>query len=103
MVNRRAALELYRNVTDATGNWLRVVLRQTGGNRDAIGARISVETGARTQSVQHVVGGGHAGGQLLPRHFGLGQAKQAEVTVEWPDGTTSTHLLAAGQTHEIVN
>ncbi len=103
VVNRRAALELHRNVTQDTGNWMRVSLRQSGRNRDAIGARITVESGGRTQSVQHVIGGGHAGGQLLPRHFGLGEADQANVMVEWPDGKISTHQLAAGQTHVIEN
>ena len=34
------------------------------------------------------VGGGHAGGQLGWRHFGLGQAPKAELRVVWPDGST---------------
>lgn len=94
--NRRAPLELYRNVTTNAGNWIRVELRQNGANRDAIGAVITVTTGAGVQSVQQVIGGGHAGGQLLPRHFGLGDAAQAEVSVDWPDGTRSTTVIAAG-------
>lgn len=101
VVNRRAALEMYRNVSPGTGKWLRIRLAQSGGNRDAIGARITVDTGARRQSVQHVIGGGHAGGQLLPRHFGLGDATEAQVIVRWPDGSESAHPLTAGRTHLI--
>ena len=97
--NRRAPLELYRNVTRQAGNWVAVQLRQEGGNRDAVGAIVTVEAGPVRQSVQHVVGGGHAGGQMLPRHFGLGQATQAQVLVIWPDGSRSTHVLAAGRSH----
>ncbi|MEM9580749.1 MAG: CRTAC1 family protein [Pseudomonadota bacterium] len=99
--NRRAPLELYRNITEASGNWLRIDLRQKTGNRNAIGAVITVTTAGKTQSVQHVIGGGHAGGQLLPRHFGLGTAKHAEVRVEWPDGSVSQHEAQAGQTLRI--
>ena len=99
--NRRAPMELYRNVTPNTGNWLAVQLRQGGGNRDAVGATITLRSGSARQTVQHVVGGGHAGGQMLPRHFGLGQEREAEVNVLWPDGTRSTHVLVSGRSHLI--
>ena len=36
-----------------------------------------------------VVGGGHAGGQAGPLHFGLGDATTAALRVLWPDGTAS--------------
>jgi hypothetical protein len=97
--NRRAPLELYRNVTEDTGKWVRIDLRQPGGNRDAIGARVTVETEGIRQSVQRVVGGGHAGGQLLPLHFGIGPARNATVTVTWPDGSTSELTASAGESY----
>ena len=34
------------------------------------------------------VGGGHASGQLGWLHLGLGEADDAEVRVQWPDGET---------------
>lgn len=98
--NRRAPLELYRNVTRVEGrHWLGVALQQSGGNRDAIGAVIRVDTKRQSQSAQQVIGGGHAGGQLLPRHFGLGAEQTAEVTIEWPDNTVTHHVLESGRTH----
>ncbi len=90
VMNRRAPIELYRNVTADTGHWLRIALSQSGGNRNAIGAVISVKT-ETTQSQQVTIGGGHAGGQALPLHFGLGPATNATVTITWPDGTASSH------------
>lgn len=93
--NRRAPLELYRNITRNTGNWITVAVRQAGGNRDAIGSVIEVTTAEHRQSVQHVIGGGHAGGQLLPRHFGLGAATNAQIMVHWPDGSTTTKSAKA--------
>jgi hypothetical protein len=95
--NRRAPLELYRNVTADSGNWITVAVQQSGGNRDAIGAVITVRSEEISQTIQHVIGGGHAGGQLLPRHFGLGKGMEAQVTVEWPDGTSTTVQGAASQ------
>lgn len=94
--NRRAPLELYRNITADTGHWITVLLRQNGGNRDAIGASIAVKAGTFQETQQHVIGGGHAGGQLLPRHFGLGANEHAQITVTWPDETTTRHAAMSG-------
>ena len=94
--NRRAPLELYRNVTKGTGNWITVSVQQSGGNRDAIGATILLRSASSTQIVQQVIGGGHAGGQMLPRHFGLGADIEAQIEVVWPDGATTTYKAAAG-------
>jgi len=41
------------------------------------------------QAREITVGGGHAGGQSGPLHFGLGDAETARVRVIWPDGSVS--------------
>ncbi|MCZ4257928.1 CRTAC1 family protein [Sulfitobacter sp. G21635-S1] len=101
VLNRRAPLEIYRNVTPETGHWIGITLKQKDGNRDAIGAVIDLRSGPLRQSLQQVIGGGHAGGQMLPRHFGLGTAESAKVTVTWPDGSSTAHNLGTGMTHLI--
>lgn len=101
VVNRRSALELYRNVTVETGNWIAIELRQSGGNRDAIGAVVKVTTPRGGQVLQKLIGGGHAGGQVLPLHVGLGAAVDAQVHVTWPDGQVTQTRLAAGARHLI--
>lgn len=93
--NRRAPLEIYRNVTLNTGHWITVELQQTNANRNAIGAVMTVTTNARSQVLQQTIGGGHAGGQMLPRHFGLADATQAQVSVIWPDGTKTSEIVSA--------
>ena len=98
VINRRAPMELYRNVTEGTGHWLAVDLRQPGGNTRAIGARITVTTEAGSQDQQVTIGGGHAGGQSVPLHFGLGTATAARVRVEWPDGSVTETGAEADQT-----
>lgn len=77
VVNRRAPLELYRNVSLQTGRWLAVDLSALG--LAEIGARVTVTTDAGAQVQQRLVGGGHAGGSAAPLHFGLGDAVRAQV------------------------
>lgn len=97
VMNRRAPMELYRNVTPETGNWLEIALTQPGGNVNAVGATVVVQSAEMRQSQQLTVGGGHGGGKALPLHFGLGAAEDATVTVHWPDGQESTYQAVANQ------
>lgn len=91
VMNRRAPMELYRNVTPETGNWLEIKLEQPGGNRLAVGAVVTVQAADITQSQQLLVGGGHVGGKALPLHFGLGAAENVQIAVDWPDGSSTRH------------
>ena len=88
VVNRRAPLEVWKNVSDA-GNALSITLEQPGGNRAGVGAWVEVRTGTTVQTQELTVGGGHAGGAVLPMHFGIGDADSAEARVIWPDGDVS--------------
>jgi hypothetical protein len=94
VVNRRAPMELWRNVTDDAGNWLAVALSQPGPNRHGVGAWIELRAGGRTAWREVTVGGGHGGGQAGPQHFGLGAASGARVRAHWPDGAVSDWIAA---------
>lgn len=81
-------LRLLRN--DAAGANRSLALRLTArhGNRDAIGARVEVQTppGAQTRWL-------HCGSGFLAQHskqmvFGLGQQARAHVRIAWPGGGT---------------
>ncbi|MGB3244233.1 MAG: CRTAC1 family protein [Sulfitobacter sp.] len=98
VVNRRSPVQLYRNVTPDVGQWIRVNLVQSGPNRNAIGAEVKVTTSGNVQILQKLVGGGHAGGQSLPLHIGVGTAQSGDVQVTWPDGSRTKVNVAAGQT-----
>lgn len=89
VVNRRAEMEVWQNVTADTGRWLEISLSQTAPNIYAIGGWIEVSAGGKTWTRELTVGGGHAGGISGPEHFGLGSAHIARVRVIWPDGTKS--------------
>ena len=89
VVNRSANAEILHNRTDDSGGWLQIALRQDGGNRDAIGAWIEVRAGDELWRKEVVIGGGHASGQAGWHHFGLGGEDDAEIRVQWPDGSWS--------------
>ena len=94
VVNRVAPLEVYRNVSTDAGNWLSVQLRQSGANTQAIGAWIELLDDLGLQARELNVGGGHAGDNAGPQHFGLDQTTDPMLRVIWPDGTMSDWIDA---------
>ncbi len=86
VVNRRAPLEVFQNVSQSTGNWLAVEVGQVGPNTMAAGAFIELQLPDRVIVRELTIGGGHASGQAGPQHFGLGNASSVAVRVVWPDG-----------------
>ena len=96
VVQRRAPLALYQNTTQTDHHWVSLDVQQALGNRFAIGARIELDTGERRILREIQSGGGHAGGQRLPEHVGLGALSDPDshirVRIHWPDGEVSTWL-----------
>ena len=102
VVNRWDKAQLWRHVGAGTpaqplamGHWLQLRLRQSGGNRDAIGAWVEVDLGGRIVRKEITVGGGHASGHLGYVHFGLGDAQNVKLRVQWPHGEWSAWLAVA--------
>lgn len=89
VVNRRAAMEIWQNVTPDTGHWAEIEPLLSGANRRAVGAWIEMRVAGRIMAAEVTVGGGHAGGKALQAHFGLGAASDADLRVIWPDGAVS--------------
>ena len=85
VVNRLANATLWRNVSTGLGGWLQVRLHEDDSNRDAIGAWIEVDLGGRIIRRENTIGGGHASGHLGWLHFGLGEAQEVKVRVQWPN------------------
>ena len=82
---------LLRNVSPAAGEHLTLRLRQPGPNTHALGAVVRVTTPEGTQMRQ--VGGqaAYLSQDMLDLHFGLGSARAADVDIQWPDGSRSSH------------
>ena len=102
VVNRRTNVSLWRNVGQgdaarpaAMGHWIDVRLEQPAPNVDAVGAWLDVRAGGRTTTRELTVGGGHASGEIGWLHTGIGTAGEADVRVQWPDGTVGPWMTVA--------
>ncbi|MCB9889858.1 MAG: CRTAC1 family protein [Planctomycetes bacterium] len=86
LVNLRGKAVVLRN-DGARGNWLMLNLRGKRGNREAVGAFVTLTVDGRTQ-VRTIAGcGGYLSQNDRRIHFGLGSATTAErVEIRWPDG-----------------
>ena len=91
--------ELLRNDGGNRGNSLLVHLRGAAPNLDAIGARIRLTAGGRTQMREVRAGSSYMSQNDLRAHFGLGTAARADrIDVLWPDGRMeSVANVAANQ------
>jgi hypothetical protein len=98
ITNNGQDAELLRNDGGNRGHALLLRLRGSGRNTEAIGARVLVTTGDRTQERDIKAGSSYLSQNDLRAHVGLGSAAQADrVVVKWPDGRTDTMSdVAAG-------
>lgn len=88
---------LLHNTLASRGHWLHVDLQGDATNRDAIGARVRVVAGGRTQLRQVTAGGDGLSQQARQVAFGLGAATVVDsLIVHWPAGATRVYTgLAA--------
>ena len=88
VTNNGQGADLLRN-DGAHGNALLIRLVGRQSNRDGIGARIRVTTGARTQLREVKAGSSYLGQNDLRQHVGLGTSETADrIEVRWPSGRT---------------
>ncbi len=82
---------LLENRTASSHHWISLELVGPAHNRQAIGARVELQAGERTQ-VREVRSGGSVLSQSdLRPHFGLGTfLGEVEVRIRWPDGSRQT-------------
>ncbi len=112
VVNRAGPASLFRNLgapraEDAgfapLGNWLKIMLRQPGPNRDAVGALVQARIGDEVVTRRVQAGGGHASGRLGWVHLGLGTAPRTELRVRWPDGAWSHVWRLTANGHALID
>lgn len=85
---------LLRNEIGNRNNWLQVKLVGTESNRDAIGAKVRLQSGAhgRTQLREINAGSSYLSFNSLTAEFGLGDDTNVNwVEVIWPGGRVSRH------------
>jgi hypothetical protein len=93
VTNNGDAVDLLLNQGDRANNavLLRLVGASTRGNRDAIGARVRLTAGGRTQLRDVKAGSSYQGQHDLRLHFGLGRAERIDrLEIRWPTGEVET-------------
>ncbi len=86
--NQNEAPSLWKQAAPAGGHWILLKLAGTRSNRSALGARVKVISGDRTQVDEVRSGGSYLSQNDLRLHFGLGSANKVDrIEVEWPSGT----------------
>jgi hypothetical protein len=85
--NNGEAAYLLHNESKTPCHWVRLELRGTRSNRDAVGAQVTVHAGGR-QLVRHRKGGGSYLSASDPRLLvGIGRAERVDaVDIRWPSG-----------------
>jgi hypothetical protein len=77
---------LRNDITGARGHWLSLRLEGTKSNRSAIGARVVLKYGGKTQARAVLSQTGFYSSDDLRVFFGLGEATSASAVVYWPSG-----------------
>lgn len=90
-INRNERPNLYRNTGVSEHHWIGFRLEGVTVNRDAIGARVEIDAGGRTQNDEVRSGGSYLSHNDMRIVFGLGTTDQIdEIRVRWPNGLTET-------------
>ena len=85
IVNMGEAPSLLRNAAPPPGHSI-LIRALTATNRDAIGARVTVNANGQTQIDEVRSGGSYISQNDFRLHFGLGKATSANLSIQWPDG-----------------
>ncbi|HEY6447440.1 MAG TPA: CRTAC1 family protein [Acidobacteriaceae bacterium] len=102
IMNRNEPPSLLRNDAPPKNDWMKVRLVGTKSNRSAIGARVLAHYGGKTQAQALTSQCSYLSVNDPRLHFGLGDAKTADVEIFWPSGAKESYPgLAAGQLHTI--
>ncbi len=92
-------LAYLHNKTPEPGHFLTLQLAGTQSNRDAIGARVTVQAGGRLQSGWRIGGGSYLSASDPRLHFGLRSSKRVDqVEIRWPSGRVDRHASLRADT-----
>jgi hypothetical protein len=95
IVNLNEPPSLLRNDLPAGTNWLKVFLVGTKSNRSAIGSRVLLRYGGKTQAQAVMAQSSFYSVNDRRLHFGLGADTHAEIEIHWTNGLVE-HYAAVG-------
>ncbi|HSB17998.1 MAG TPA: CRTAC1 family protein [Bryobacteraceae bacterium] len=88
VVNMHESPSLLKNLGEKGNSILIQALTKTG--RDAIGARLTLTAGGKSQVDEVRSGGFYVSQGDFRVHFGLGGETKADLKIRWPDGSTES-------------
>jgi hypothetical protein len=86
IVNLNEPPSLLRNDVRGSNRWIKIKLVGTKSNRSAIGARVLVRYGKKTQVQEVLSQSSFYSANDSRLHFGLGAERTADVAIRWPSG-----------------
>jgi hypothetical protein len=91
IVDAEGAPLLLRNEDRSGHHWLSLRLIGTQGNRDAIGARVTLTAAGQSQTRACFTDGSFMSASDPRIHFGLGTAARVDtIVIQWPGGESTT-------------
>jgi len=91
IVNMNEPPCLLRNDVNPKQHWIKVKLEGVKSNRSAIGARVLLHYGGKTQAQAVVSQSSYESCNDSRLHFGLGSETSASVDIYWPSGLHETY------------
>jgi len=92
VVSHNDPIAFFHNRTPGDRHFVTLRLEGTASNRDAVGARVRLVAGGRSQVAQRVGGGSYQSANDGRLHFGLGRTRSIEsIEVTWPSGRVDRH------------
>jgi hypothetical protein len=88
IMNMNEPPSLLRNDAPQGNHWIKVRLEGVHSNRSAIGSRVVVRYGGKTQAQEVMSQCSYLSSNDPRLHFGLGANATADIEVRWPDGKT---------------
>jgi hypothetical protein len=86
VVNLGEPPSLFRNDVSGKNHWIKIRLEGTTSNRSAIGARVEITAGGKTQMKELQSQSSFLSANDFRLHFGLGAALAVDVAIRWPNG-----------------
>jgi len=102
VINMNDKPTLLRNDTVTQNHWIGLKLVGTKSNRDGIGARVTVQAGARRQRTEVRGDGSYISHSDIRPRFGLGSAARVDrIEIRWPSGTVDTAMALAADRYYV--
>jgi hypothetical protein len=99
IVSQDGPLVLFQNTTTGDEDYVTLGLEATSTHHSAIGARVAITAGGKTQVAQRSGGGSYLSASDVRLHFGLGRVRRIDlIEVTWPSGQVDRHEELAADT-----